>query len=304
MKAVVQVTKQAFAFVFDRVTGKPVWPIEERPVPQSDTPGERTSPTQPFPTRPAPFDLQGISLEDLIDFTPELRAEAIRKIASYRIGPLFTPPSLKEHPDGTKGTITVPGPDGGANWNSAAVDPETGILFVTSSTDPNINALVKNPASNMNFGNSRSDPEGPQGLPLVRPPWGRITAIDLNTGEHVWMVPNGETPDQVKNHPALQGITIPKTGKNIRGGVLVTKTLLFATAARRAEGEPILQAFDKQTGERIAAIELPTLAYAPPMTYMLNGKQYVIVAVGGPGHPGELVALTLSSSRSPQQRAE
>ena len=305
IKAVVQVTKQAFAYVFDRVTGQPVWPIEERPVGASDVPGERTALTQPFPTRPAPFDRQGVTIDDLIDFTPELRAEAIRIASQYRIGPIFTPPSRGENPDGTKGTIQLPGSGGGANWNSGAVDPETGVLYVTSSTSPSLRALVNDPQqSDMNFfdgapgGEGGGGPAGPQGLPLLKPPYGRITAIDLNTGDHLWMVPNGETPDEVKNHPALRGLNIPRTGKNIRGGTLVTKTLLFVGAAMRLYGEPILQAFDKRTGERIAAIELPAVTSAVPMTYTLNGKQYIVVAVGGQNHPGELVALTLPAPAS------
>ena len=307
IKAVAQITKQGFTFVFDRVTGEPVWPIVERPVAQTDVPGERTSPTQPFPTRPAPFDLQGLTVDDLIDFTPELRAEAMKIVSQYRIGPLYTPPSRAESADGTKGTITVPGGDGGANWDSGAVDPETGILYVTSATGIAIRAMAPSPNSDMNFVNSVQEGQpnlkGPQGLPLTKPPWGRITAIDLNTGDHLWMVPNGDTPDEVKNHPALKGINLPKTGKQIRGGTLVTKTLLFVGASRLQSGEPILQAFDKRTGERIAAIELPAPTSGVPMTYQLNGKQYIIVAVGAPDHPGELVALTLPSSAPSTARA-
>ena len=301
IQAVAQVTKQAFTYVFDRVTGQPVWPIEERPVGRSEVPAERAALTQPFPTRPAPFDLQGITVNDLIDFTPELRAEAIKIASQYRLGPLYTPPSRAENADGTKGTLTVPGPGGGADWDSGAVDAETGILYVTSMTMPTLRALGPSPQSDMNFvnrapGSEAGEVKGPQGLPLTKPPWGRITAIDLNTGDHLWMIPNGETPDEVKNHPALQGLNIPKTGKQIRGGLLVTKTLLFAGANRRLYGEPILQAFDKRTGERIAAIELPAVTTGVPMTYLLNGKQYIVVAVGGQNHPGELVALTLPSS--------
>lgn len=299
VKAAVQLTKQAFAFVFDRVTGKPVWPIEERPVLQTDVPGEKTSPTQPFPTRPAPFDLQGFTEKDLIDFTPELRAEAVKIASQYRLGPLYAPPSRKESADGTKGIITAPGPDGGADWNSGAVDAETGILYVTSSTAPNIRAMIHNSKSDMNFGSDAGALKGPQGLPLFKPPWGRITAIDLNTGENVWMVPNGDTPEEVKNHPALKGLDIPRTGKDIRGGILVTKTLLFVGASRRLYGEPILQAFDKRTGSRIATIELPALATGVPMTYMMNGKQFIVVAIGAAKHPGELVALSLPSSAPP-----
>jgi quinoprotein glucose dehydrogenase len=294
-KLVVQLTKQAFAYVFDRVTGEPIWPIEERPVRQTDVPGDRTSPTQPFPTKPAPFDLQGITVDNLIDFTPELRAEAMRIVSQYRIGPLYTPPSRGENPDGTKGTIQIPGSGGGANWDSGAVDLETGILYVASQSSQDLWPLAPSPNSDMNFVGRRTEVEGPQGLPLIKPPWGRITAIDLKTGDHLWMVPNGDTPDEVKNHPALRGRDIPNTGKSLRGGTLVTKTLLFAAAAEPNQlyGEPLLRAYDKRTGARIATIDLPAVATGVPMTYLHNGKQYIVVAVGGKNHPGELVALTL-----------
>jgi len=297
IKAVVQLTKQGFAFVFDRVTGQPVWPIEERPVPQSDLPGERTSPTQPFPTRPAPFELQGLTRNDLIDFTPELRAEAEQIVAQYRIGPLYTPPSLAKNADGTKGTIQIPGSTGGANWESGAVDAETGILYVASITLPSLKALAPNPNSDMNFVNTPTGPEfkGPQGLPLTRPPWSRITAIDLNTGDHAWMVPHGETSADVKNHPALKGVTLPNTGRILRGAPMVTRSLLFVAPmiqGRYSDGEPVLQAFDKRTGNRIAAIPLPAFPTGVPMTYMLNDKQYIVVPVAGPNHPPELVALS------------
>ncbi len=295
MKIVVQLTKQSFAFVFDRVTGQPVWPIEERPVPQGDVPGERLSPTQPFPTKPAPFDLQGLTIDDLIDFTPELRAEAIKIVSEYRFGPLYTPPSLVDGPDGKKGTIFVPGNIGGANWNSGAVDVETGILYVTSWTNPAVAGLVKSPESDMDFINDLWRLEGPQGLPLTKPPWGRITAIDLKTGEHLWMVPNGTTPEEVKNHPALKGVELKETGNQHLGGVLVTKTLLFVGANRHTDGEPVLRVLDKRTGELITIIDLPAIATGVPMTYMLKGKQYIVVAVGAQEHPGELIALTLPS---------
>ena len=293
IKIVVQLTKQAFAFVFDRITGKPVWPIEERSVPQSDVPGDRLSRTQPFPTKPAPFDLQGLTIDDLIDFTPELRAEAIKIVSEYRIGPLYTPPSLKSGPDGKKGTIFVPGNIGGANWQSGAVDIETGILYVTSWTNPAIAALVKSPESDMDFINDNWSLEGPQGLPLTKPPWGRITAIDLKTGNHLWMIPNGKTPEAVKNHPALKGLKLTETGNKHLGSMLVTKTLLFVGASRGTYGEPLMRVLDKQTGKLIAIINLPALATGVPMTYMLNGKQYIVVAVGAQEYPGELIALTL-----------
>ncbi len=320
IKAVALVTKQAFTFVFDRVTGEPVWPIEEREVPSSDVPGEVTSPTQPFPTKPAPFDRQGVSIDDLIDFTPELRAEAIEIAKKYRLGPLFTPPSLFD-PDGTQGTLLMPGVIGGANWPSAAADPETGILYVSSSTLPIVIALDSDPdLSNMRYirvmGRRMPRGGGPQGLPLIKPPWGRITAIDLNSGEHVWMVPNGDTPEYVKNHPALEGLEIPRTGKGDRSGVLVTKTLVFAGegggmySAGYAAGGPMFYAYDKLTGEIVAEIELPANQSGVPMTYLVKMeedvpeedppiedepiyKQIIVVAVGARNHVAELVALAL-----------
>jgi quinoprotein glucose dehydrogenase len=314
IKAVAQITKQAFTYVFDRVTGQPVWPIEERPVAASDVPGERTSPTQPFPTKPAPFDRQGVAESDLIDFTPELRQEAMKIASQYRIGPLFTPPSLYD-PNGTKGTLMMPASGGGGNWQGAAVDPETGMMYVSSLTTPSVIALINNSKlSNMNYvsggGEGRpsapgpritGDGLGPQGLPLVAPPWGRITAIDLNTGDHVWMVPNGETPPSIANHPALKGLTIPKTGTPERAGLLVTKTLLFGgegaglfgTAGGLLGGGPMFRAYDKATGEIILEFTLPASQTGLPMTYLIDGRQFIVVAVGARNHPAELVALSL-----------
>lgn len=255
--AVAVVTKQGFTFVFDRRTGEPVWPIEERPVLQTDVPGERTAPTQPFPTRPAPFERQGVSEDDLIDFTPELKKEALEIASHYRLGPLFTPPS--QVTETKKGTISAPGSQGGANWPGAAFDPESGYLFVASSADPAFLGLVADPErSNMNYvqGRRLKPPEGggPQGLPLVKPPWGRITAIDLNTGEHAWMIENGDPPDYVMAHPALAGVTLPRTGRPERAGLVVTRTLLFAGEGAGlfgmyGGGGRMLRAHDKATGE-------------------------------------------------------
>ena len=247
IKAVVQVTKQGFAYVFDRVTGEPVWPIEERAVPRSTVPGERTSPTQPFPTKPAPFERQGITIDDLIDFTPELRAEAIQILSGYVYGPLFTPPSVGgEEPDATQGTVQLPGWVGGADWNGAAFDPETQILYVPSITAPIVAALVEPEPDASNFRYVRGAARnvvGPQGLPLVKPPWGRITAIDLNRGEHVWMVPNGEGP---RDHEALQGLDLPRLGIPGRPAPLLTKTLLFI-----GEGTPSMVAMPRFGGGKM-----------------------------------------------------
>ena len=304
IKAVAQVTKQAFAFVFDRVTGEPVWPIEERPVPQSDVPGEKTSPTQPFPTKPAPFDRQGLSVDDAIDFTPELKAEALELMSQYRIGPMYTPPSLID-PNGTQGTMFLPGQRGGANWPGAAADPETGILYVGSVAQPVVSSVRPCPEGRtptlpgMTYCGGVFYPAIQGGLPPIKPPWGRITAIDLNTGEHLWWVPNADAPDFVKNHPALEGVELPRTGRQDRVGILVTKTLLIAGeggglfAAGPNSGGPILRAYDKRTGDILSEFELPAHQTGVPMTYMLGGQQYIVVAVGARDHPAELVALTL-----------
>ena len=291
VRAVVQLTKQAFAYAFDRETGEPLWPLEERPVPASDVPGEWTSPTQPFPTRPAAFDRQGFSEDDLIDFTPEIRAEALKSLHDLRIGPLYTPPSLLEADDGTRGTLHLPHFGGGANWEGGAADPETGILYVGSQTNPAVFALRPDPEfTDIRYVFSNGRVPAPMDLPLVKPPWGRITAIDMNTGEHVWMVANGNTPENVANNPALAGIEIPRTGTFSRAMLLVTKTLLFA--GEGYGGDPILRAHDKATGEIVAEIELPGAVSGRPMTYMLDGRQYIVVTVGRPD-PGELVAFAL-----------
>ncbi|MCX6214874.1 PQQ-binding-like beta-propeller repeat protein [Spirosoma sp.] len=299
IKAIVQVTKQAFAFVFDRVTGKPVWPIEERPVPKSDVKGEWTSPTQPFPTKPAAFDRQGYSDDILVDFTPEIKKAALKIVSRYKKGPLFTPVSVYDPPKNL-GTLMLPDAVGGANWQGGVVDPETGMLYVSSSTVIRPMSLEAAPAiSDMDYvaymGNARI---GPYGLPLVKPPYGRITAIDLNTGDHKWMVPNADTPSWVKDVPALKGIKIPRTGLPDRVGMLVTKTLLFAGEGAGLYGSDggggnKFRAYDKATGNIISEIELPANQSGLPMTYSMNGKQYIVVAVGAVGHPGELVALSL-----------
>lgn len=300
--AIAQITKQGFTFVFDRRTGEPVWPIEERPVAPSTVPGEKTAPTQPFPTKPAPFDRQGVSVDDLIDFTPELHEQALEIAKSYTLGPLFTPPTVVTETN--KGTLSLPGSVGGANWQGAALDPETGILYVSSSTKPDPLGLVNAPeVSNMDYirgrGLSLPGAGGPQGLPLIKPPWGRITAIDLNSGEHVWMTPNGDTPEVVRNHPALAGVDLPRTGHPDRVGLLATKTLLFAGegsglfAAPPGTGGPTFRAYDKKTGKVLHALELPAHQTGVPMTYMFEGNQYIVVAVGARGVPAELIALRL-----------
>ncbi len=301
IRAVAQVTKQGYTYVFDRVTGEPVWPIEELAVPQSDVPGEKTAPTQPHPTWPPPFERLHLTEDALIDFTPELHAEALEMIKQFRIGPLFTPPSLVVE-GGTQGTMVLPGIMGGANWPGAALDPETGVLYVPSITNPTVLAVGEpDPArSNLRYNRSQGGSAiGPQGLPMIKPPWGRITAIDLNTGQHRWMVANGETPQFVRDHPALVGVEIPRTGRAGRAGVLVTRTLLFAGegpgmyAEPEGAGGPMFRAFDKATGEIVSELELPANQTSVPMSYEHKGRQYVLIAVGARNVHGSIVALAL-----------
>jgi glucose dehydrogenase len=297
VKAVVQLTKQAFAYAFDRVTGEPLWPIEERPVPQTDVPGEWTSPTQPFPTKPAAYDRQGFTEDDLADFTPQIKAAALAAVKDLRLGPIFNPPSLRDAEDGTRGTLLLPNFGGGSNWEGGAADPETGIVYVGSITNPAVFSVdeAEPGTTDMSHIFTGGQVPSPMDLPIVKPPYGRITAIDLNTGEHVWMKPNGTTPDEIANHPALQGLDIPETGKPVRPVLLVTKTLLIA--GEGWGGDPILRAYDKATGEVVAEIELPGQAASKPMTYMLDGKQYIVLAIGRPG-PAELIALALPDQGS------
>jgi quinoprotein glucose dehydrogenase len=301
--AVAQVTKTGMTFVFDRLTGKPVWPIEERPVPQTDVPGEKTAATQPFPTKPAPFEPLGLRDEDLIDFTPELKQQAREIVSHYRYGPMYIPPSVVVE-GGNQGTLIRPNLSGGANWAGAAADPETGFLYVSSLSTVGPIGLKHDPKiSNMQWvgtygeGFPGGSLGGPQGLPLVKPPWGRITAINLNTGDHVWMVPNTDTPEWARNNPALAGLTIPRTGSFDQVGLLVTKTLLFAGEGsglwRAGGGGNKLRAHDKATGAIVHEFTLPANQSGIPMTYEVDSRQYIVVAVGAKGQPGELVALSL-----------
>ena len=303
IKAVAQVTKQGFVFVLDRVTGKPVWPIEERPVPASDVMGEVSSPTQPFPTKPAPFERQMVDEDALNDLTPELKREAIKIAGKYKMGSVYTPIAVYNPPQ-MLGTLMLPCPTGGANWQGAVLDPETNFLYVSSTSMIEAMALFAEPdVSDMNYvawwsGGFGTGQGGPSGLPLGKPPWGRITAINLNTGDHVWMMANGEAPDWVKNNPALKGIKLPRTGRPDRVGLLVTKTLLFAGEGAGLYGSAggggnKFRAHDKATGEILAEIELPANQSGVPMTYSINGKQYIVMAIGAENHPGELVALAV-----------
>lgn len=304
VKAVVQLTKQAIAYVFDRVTGEPVWPIVEQPVPGSNTPGEWMSPTQPFPTKPAPFDRHGASVDDLIDFTPELREEAIEILRPYILGPIFTPPSIRsENPEDTKGTFQLPGSVGGAEWGGAGFDPETGMLYVPSVTAGFFADLTPGNPDRMNVRYTRGMrefPEGPQGLPLTKPPYGRITAIDMNTGEHVWMVANGDGPRQ---HPAIAHLDLPPLGQTGRAMTLLTKSLLFVSEGDKIMvrtppvGDPnagrMFRAFDKGSGDVVWEMALPAGTNGSPMTYIHDGKQYIVLPIGSASHPGEWLALAL-----------
>jgi quinoprotein glucose dehydrogenase len=296
-RLVVQTTKQGFAYVFDRLTGEPIWPIEERPVPRSDTPGEWAAPTQPFPTRPAPYERQGVTVDDLIDFTPELRQQALAIARRYRMGPLYTPVSRVDAPDSTSGTLQAPGANGGVNiMGGAAADPATGMLYVASQGGVSRISLESNPArSEMRYvSQGPGGLRGPQGLPLFRPPYGRITAIDLATGEHRWMIPNGDTPAGIRDHQALRGVTIPRTGASAHANLLVTRTLLFYGEGRG--GAARFHAVDKATGEEIAAVDLPAPTNAAPITFRHRGRQFIVVAVASADVPAELVALALPAA--------
>jgi quinoprotein glucose dehydrogenase len=347
VRAVAQPTKQGWVYVFDRVTGRPVWPIEERPVEKGDVPGEWYSPTQPFVTKPPAFERQGVTVDDFIDFTPELRAEALKIAARYKLGPLFTPPVVSRL-DGPLGTLTLPNVTGGANWQGGALDPETNYFYIFSNTNVSSIGLVPgNPERNSDVAwvggvarppetaqASGTPPAGPQagagarpgaaqggrgggpgagggggegggglggitvqGLPLIKPPYGRITALDLNKGALVWQIAHGDTPDNIKNHPALKGLTLPRTGRQGRIGVLVTKTLVIAgeggfntTPSGRGA---MLRAYNKATGEEVGAVYIPAPQTGSPMTYLLNGQQYVTVSISGPGYSGELLVFRL-----------
>ena len=300
IKALAQVSKQAFTYVLNRETGEPIWPIEEREVLPSNVPGERASKTQPFPTKPPAYDRQGLSEDDLIDFTPELRAEALEIAKNYHLAPLFTPPTV----DGVgKPVINMPGDGGGTNWPGAGVDPESGRLYVPSSTGPAVFTLVKPDPnrSNLNYTPARWSVgvPGPQGLPLMKPPYARVTAIDMSKGDHAWMTPHGDGP---KNHPALRDLNLPSLGGFGSGGPLVTKTLLFVNNGGRdlERGQGSISVYDKATGEYLGAIPLPTRPNGNPITYMHHGKQYIAVTGGGGAFYGsdggvkpELMVLSL-----------
>jgi quinoprotein glucose dehydrogenase len=337
VKAVAQPTKQEFLYVFDRVTGKPIWPIEERPVPQGDTPGEWYSPTQPIPTKPPAYGHQGVSLDDLIDFTPALHEEAVKFVQNYKIGPIFTPP-LESKPGGPIAALLSPGNQGGTNWPGGAYDPVNHLLYVFSQSTVQANSLVKpdpsvsderyvsgragapgrGAAGRGGAGGGRGrggrGPGGPgalpggdegpgrgitvKGLPLLKPPYGILSAIDLNKGEIAWQVAHGETPDNVRNSPELKGLTIPRTGRPGLLGPLLTKTLViigeagFFTTPSGARGA-MLRAYDKATGKEVGEVYMPAPQTGSPMTYMLDGEQYIVLPISGASYSGELVAFKL-----------
>jgi quinoprotein glucose dehydrogenase len=341
VKAVAQPTKQGILYVLDRVTGKPVWPIEERPVEKGNAPGEWYSPTQPFPTKPPAYSRNGISVNDLIDFTPALHDEALTLVAKYKIGPVFTPPSVSKV-DGPLATLTLGTASGGTNWPGGSYDPETHMVYayacnacvtpigvvpapkeisdmdyvmgtagreVRIARGPGENAGADSPVP------ARTTPAAPpaagggggggvgglniQGLPLIKPPYGTISAINLDTGEIVWQVAHGDTPVVIRNNPALKGLNIPRTGQSgYNVGTLITKTLVIAgdgqvtTTPQHPRGA-MLRGYDKATGKEAGAVWMPAPQSGSPMTYMLNGRQYIVVAVSGGPYSGEYIAFTL-----------
>lgn len=348
IKAVALPTKESFLYVFDRVTGKPVWPIEERPVPQGDVPGEWYSPTQPFPTKPPAYARQAVTAGDLIDFTPELRAQALKAIEPFKLGPMFNPPALSKI-GGTVAALTIGTANGGTNWPGAGYDPETHTVYAPASNASVFPiGLIEPPegfsdikyvfgragqpfrvAEGPGFGDAAdyprakrsAAPERPpapapgapatgaapqgstsvQGLSIVKPPYGLLSAINLDRGELMWQVPHGDTPDVVRNHPLLKGMNIPKTGQNGAVGLVVTKTLVImgdpqvTTTPDHPRGA-MLRAYDKATGKQVGAVYLPAQQSGSPMTYMLNGRQYIVVAVSGGPYSGEYIAFALPAS--------
>ena len=280
IKALAQITKQGFVYTFDRETGEPVWVIEEREVPQLPLiPGERLSPTQPFPTKPPAFERQGLSTEDLVDFTPAIHEEAVKILDNYTYGPLFTPPSVSV-PGGNRGTILRPSAGGGANWMGAAVDPESAVIYIPSSDSISVPVVVETDPEEsslryrrISYGGTR----GPRGLPLLKPPYSTITAIDMNRGEILWQVPNGDRAPNVENNPALEGIDLPPLGGGGRHPIVATPN--FLVHAQNYQDGPLLVARDKATGEELGSIEIPARAIAAPIMYQAAGNQYLVVAV-------------------------
>ena len=331
IKAVAQPTKQGILFVFDRVTGEPVWPIEERPVEKGNVPGEWYSPTQPFPTKPPFYARNGVTPDVLIDFTPAMRDQALTIASKYHLGPVFTPPWASK-PGGPLATLTLGTAAGGTNWPGGSYDPETHTVYVsacnacltpigmvpppskefsdlnyvlgfagqpvTLRTGPGENVGADAPRPAAPPAAAAANPLTVQGLPLIKPPYGTISAISLDKGEIVWQVAHGDTPDAIRNHPALKELNIPRTGQNGSVGTLVTKTLVIAGDPQitTTESHPrgaMLRAYDKVNGKEAGAVYLPAPQTGSPMTYMLNGKQYIVVGVSGGPYSGEYIAFRL-----------
>jgi quinoprotein glucose dehydrogenase len=335
IKAVAQPTKQGILYVFDRVTGQPVWPIEERPVEKGNVEGEWYSPTQPFPTKPPPYSRNGVTPDILVDFTPALHDQAMTIAAKYKLGPIFTPPTASKA-SGLLATLTLGTAGGGSNWWGGSYDPETHTVFVSASnasltpiglvhapkevsdmnyilgTDGQEIRIARGPGENAGAdaaplprttapAPAPANPLNVQGLPLVKPPYGTLSAINLDKGEITWQVPHGETPDAIRNHPLLKGMNLPRTGQT--GGVVtaVTKTLVLAgdpqvtTTADHPRGA-MLRAYDKATGKEVGAVYMPAQQSGGIMTYMVNGKQYIVVAVSGGAYSGEYIAYSLPSA--------
>ena len=320
IKALAQPTKQGWVYVLDRATGRPVWPIEERAVESSTIPGEKASPTQPFVMKPPAFARQGVAIDDLIDYTPALRAEAVKLVSRYKIGPLFTPPVASKW-EGPLATLMLPSTTGGVNWQGGSLDPDTNYLYVYSSNQISDLGLIESDGkrSDMRYvrgtapnpalppaalppagaaGGEAAPPLTIQGLPLVKPPYATITAIDLNKGDLVWQIPHGETADNIRNHPALKGLTFPRTGRIGRIGTLVTRSLVIAGEAGffttpNGQRGAMLRAYDKATGQEVGAVYMPAPQTGSPMTYMLNGRQHLVVSISGGTYSGELVAFKL-----------
>jgi quinoprotein glucose dehydrogenase len=304
--ALVQTSKQAFVYAFNRVTGEPIWPIVERPVPQSRVPTEQTSPTQPHPTRPANYEMHGLTDADIVDFTPELRARAMEMLSRWEYGPsLYTPPLHRDNPDGKLGALFCPAAGGGTNIPGGTVgDPETGIIYTASVKSCADFTLIPGAERDTQLeGQSGINPvewtHAPaqpglgsiQGIPIYKPPYGRITAIDMNTGEILWWIPNGDTPDRIKNHPMLQGVDVGRTGAPSHATAVVTRSLLIYGEGRG--GRPLLHAVDKRTGQELATVEIPQPTDTAPMTFMHDGVQYIIISVSGDDLPQSFMALRI-----------
>jgi quinoprotein glucose dehydrogenase len=311
IKALCQPTKQALLFVLDRETGKPVWPIPEKKVTPGDVPGEWYSPTQPYPTKPPPVDRMGVTEDDLIDFTPELRKKAVEIVSHYKLGPVYTAPIMAKK-GGPYGVINLPGYIGGVNWPGGCYDPDSYTVYTYSQTNPlTIGSIIPNldhVRGQFDYVHANPPPDVPggyrpgdltvDGLPLIKPPYGRLTATNLADGTQTWQVAHGETPDQIRNHPALKGLKIPRTGMIGKIAPLATRSLVIC-------GDPMtytdetgrkgarLRAYDKKTGEEKGAVFMPAEQTGSPMTYMLNGKQYIVLAVSGRGAEAQFIAFKL-----------